>query len=210
MAFFSDGTTDYFSLSLDPAGENRFFVFRLTERQMSVARTLVQVCFYMAAGAILAIGLFAASANIRALLGQYQSIYLVATAGVATTAWLCELGFYFWVCRIWRWKSLCSRSGGLWGRFTASSALDRRQRRLLGNVSLRRKLSFMAYASALLVILVLLGALSIPIILPAEFPMERMYILDGMFRLVSLSVALVFVSLLLIRRLFHLLIPQRE
>jgi hypothetical protein len=66
----------------------------------------------------------------------------------------------------------------------------------------------MAYATILLGLLAQLGGLLILIIMPAEFSPEERTIPGGMFALVSFA-AMAFISQVLIRRLFHLLIPPK-
>jgi len=135
MAFFSDGTSSYMSLSLSPAADKKVYVFKMTERQISVASKILPYCLATSAIAfflIAAIGALNKLDFIGGLLNEsLQTDIMVLLACLGAVVPFSELGFFMWV------------------RFSPSSLLSEGKRKRLCHMALYRRLSWMAYAAFL-------------------------------------------------------------
>src|ERR1700739_3587087 len=95
MAFFSDGSTNYFSLSLHPTGEPKVYVFRLTAAQVSRASAPLPICFavgILGIALVTALGITDHVSYLRDLIRDGQkTALLLASAGAALLASLTGL-----------------------------------------------------------------------------------------------------------------------
>jgi len=140
MAFFIDEQHCYLSLSLDPAGPSKAYVFELTRRQVQVARAVLPPCLTvaaLAAACMLALGL----ANLAGFAGEIlspaqQTLLACVLAIVAATTVFVELGWFLWVHR------------------RQKSTLTETERRSLRRLRLVRRPSLTAYGTFLLAMLV--------------------------------------------------------
>jgi hypothetical protein len=101
MAFFSDGTNDYFSLSLAPSRRERAYVFRLTESQSLLSSYLTRGGLPLTL-ALFAFALVLALAETMGVRGYFLSdstrtlLLIVASSSAALIAYA-EVLFFLWV-----------------------------------------------------------------------------------------------------------------
>ena len=101
MAFYTDGTDTYFSLSLRPAGAKPAYVFRLTGAQLSAASIAFPICLVAAgpaAAAVFLMGLVSKfrDAQIRISPSDFDTIIYLSTLTVAVLLVL-QFGLFLWV-----------------------------------------------------------------------------------------------------------------
>jgi hypothetical protein len=192
MAFYSDGSTSYFSLSLRPTGDAKVYVFRLTRTQISAASAFLPLCLAISVGTfllVIAYGGLEQAGHLRSWLNDAQQTTLIsALALIACLVAMAEVGFFFLV------------------RFTRSSLVDDGGRRSLRPVKLSRKLSLMAYSAFLFAMLVpMIGLFILPGgFVNTEADFSRMGT-AGLFFLAQLAIVVVLLMQFLILRLFQLL-----
>jgi hypothetical protein len=133
MAFFSDGTSSYMSLSLNPAADKKVYVFKMTERQIFVASKILPFCLATSIIAFFLIAAIGALSKLDFMGGwlneslQTDIVLLLASLGAVVA--FSEFGFFMWV------------------RFSPSSLLSEGKRKRLCHMALYRRLSWMAYAA---------------------------------------------------------------
>jgi hypothetical protein len=139
MAFFVCDDSCYFSLSLDPAGSTRAFVFKLSGMQAQAARVILPACLATAGGAAcltLLIGI-ADFAHLSTGLGpEQQTLAICSFAVIAGLSALVEILWFLWV------------------RHGRKSLLSEEQRRSLSAIRLIRRPSLETYWSFLLAMIV--------------------------------------------------------
>jgi hypothetical protein len=101
MAFFSDGSNEYFSLNLDPAQNERSFVYPLTKIQISVSRYSIPHLLLMSMVVFIAI-MFISSMEYFGLSRAYiddsdQELLVIFLAGITTIIAFTEIFFFFWI-----------------------------------------------------------------------------------------------------------------
>ena len=140
MAFYTDGTDTYFSLSLRPAGAKPAYVFRLTGAQLSAASIAFPICLVTAGPAAAAVFLMGLASKfrdtqIRISPSDFDTIIYLSTLTVAVLLVL-QFGLFLWV------------------RFSGTALLSDHERRSVHRFHVIRGLSLEAYGTFLCCLLV--------------------------------------------------------
>jgi hypothetical protein len=186
MTFFSDGNQEYFSLSLNPSGSKKAYVFPLTKRQHSVSRLAPYLL--LASVLILAgVTFFAVSAHLGPVgaspAGSSPEAVVVTLSVAAAIIAFAELAFFLWL---------------------RPSRLSESSRRVLRLTRLLKRRSWMVY-------LTFLFSLAAPIVGLIGLPGALAEVFSGggnawLFLLAQLALVMLAMLVFLLRRIAVLLL----
>jgi hypothetical protein len=143
MAFFSDGSNEYFSLNLHPAESDQSYVFALNKQQKYIAQHFIHHLLHFSIFIFTAVTSLAVAENFdlsrRFLSESDQILLLVVLAGVTTVIGFSELALFLWV------------------RGSQHSLLSKKGRSVLKGISILKARSWMTY-------LIMLVSLTVPFV----------------------------------------------
>jgi len=143
MAFFSDGSNEYFSLNLNPAEGDQSYVFALNKQQKYIAHHFIHHLLHFSIFIFAVVVCLAVVENFglsrRFISESDQILLLVILAGVTTVIGFSEFALFMWVRR------------------SQHASLGKNGRSVLKGISLLKVRSWMTY-------LIMLLSLTVPFV----------------------------------------------